>query len=84
MSLLSFVTASVLCFGILVTEACGILMLPPRIEPARCAMEGKVLTTEPPGKSLPELFIMRIISLFSWPLNLGVFLRRETRGYFMG
>ena len=43
MSLLSFVTASVLCFGILVTEASGILMLPPRIEPARCAMEGQSL-----------------------------------------
>ena len=40
--------ASVLCFGFLITEACGILM-PPGIEPAPCAIE--VLTTEPPGKS---------------------------------
>ena len=43
--------ASVLCFGVLEREACGIL--PPQlwIEPADPALEGKVLTTRPPEKS---------------------------------
>ena len=33
-------------------EACGILAPRPGIEPAPPALEGKVLTTGPPGKSL--------------------------------
>ena len=33
-------------------EACGILSTPPGIEPAPHALEGEVLTTGPPGKSL--------------------------------
>ena len=37
------------CFG---PEACGILALQPGIEPATPTLEGKVLTTGPPGKSL--------------------------------
>ena len=37
-------------------EACGILAPPPGIEPAPPALEGKVLTTGPPGKSLVEEF----------------------------
>ena len=31
-------------------EACGILVLQPEIEPAYPVLEGKVLTTGPPGK----------------------------------
>ena len=33
-------------------KACGILALPPGIEPVPSALEGKVLITGPPGKSL--------------------------------
>ena len=33
----------------------GILALRPGIEPAPLALEGEVLTTGPPGKSLPTL-----------------------------
>ena len=33
-------------------EACGILSTPPGTEPAPHALEDKVLTTGPPGKSL--------------------------------
>ena len=35
-------------------EACGILAPQPGIEPAPPALEGKILTTGPPGKS-PKL-----------------------------
>ena len=38
-------------------EACGILATPPGIEPTPPALEVKVLTTEPSGKSLPYIFI---------------------------
>ena len=41
-------------------EACGILAPRPGIEPAPPALEGKVLTTGPPGKSLIFLFIQNI------------------------
>ena len=37
-------------------EACGILALQPGIEPAPPALEGEVLTTGPPGKSLYNFF----------------------------
>ena len=36
-------------------EACGILAPPPGIEPTPPALEGEVLTTGPPGKSLALL-----------------------------
>ena len=44
--------ASVLCFGVFGPKACGIL--PPQlgIEPTPTALQGDVLTTEPPAKSL--------------------------------
>ena len=42
----------VFCFGFLSSEACGILVPPSGIEPAAPALEGTVLTTAPPGKSL--------------------------------
>ena len=38
-------------------EACGILAPWPRIEPAPTALEGEVLTTGPPGKSLNEYLL---------------------------
>ena len=38
-------------------EACGILAPQPGIEPSPPALEGKVLTTGPPGKSLHYLFL---------------------------
>ena len=37
-------------------EACGILASPPGIKPATSALEGKVLTTGPPGKSQYIIF----------------------------
>ena len=37
-------------------EACGILACRPGIEPAPPALEGEVLTTGPPGKSLVSTF----------------------------
>ena len=39
-------------------EACGILAAQPGIEPLPSALEGKVLTTGPPGKSLACWFEM--------------------------
>ena len=39
-------------FWIFGHEACGILAPRPGIEPAPPALEGEVLTTGPPGKSL--------------------------------
>ena len=36
--------------------ACGIIAPQPGIEPSSPALEGKVLTTGPPGKSLNDLF----------------------------
>ena len=47
--------ASALCFVWLVVfccEACMILALQPESKPIPLALEGKVLTTGPPGKSL--------------------------------
>ena len=37
-------------------EACGVLASQPGIKPAPPALEGKVLTTGPPGKFLGSLF----------------------------
>ena len=37
-------------------EACGVLAPLPGIEPAPSALEGKVLTTGPPGKSQVQCF----------------------------
>ena len=39
-------------------EACGILAPWPGIEPAPPALEGEVLTTGPPGKSLDLLILL--------------------------
>ena len=40
-------------------KACGILPPPPGIESASPALKGKVLTTEPPGKSqYPPLLVV--------------------------
>ena len=49
-------TVSVLCFGFLVV---GLLTHLPGIEPAPFALEGEVLATGPPGKSLPTLNYQR-------------------------
>ena len=46
---LLFLFYIVLLFG---WEACGILTPQPGIKPIPPALEGEVLTTEPPGKSL--------------------------------
>ena len=45
-------TPSILYFGSLSLEACVILAPRPGIEPAPPALEGEVITTGPPGKSL--------------------------------
>ena len=39
-------------------EACGIIAPQPGIEPAPPALEGKVLTTGPPGKSQKSFIII--------------------------
>ena len=41
-----------LCFGFCGHEACGILASRPGMEPSPPALEGEVLTTGPPGKSV--------------------------------
>ena len=41
------------CFGL---EPCGILPPQPGIKPTPSALEGEVLTTGPPGKSLKNWF----------------------------
>ena len=48
---IEFVTV-LLLFWFFGREACGILAPRPGIEPAPPALEGEVLTTGPPGKSL--------------------------------
>ena len=50
-------TKTLLLFYVLVFghEACGILAPQPGTEPTTPALEGKVLTTGPPGKSLDQL-----------------------------
>ena len=42
-------------FWLLACEACGILAPQPGTEPTIPALEGKVITTGPPGKSLDQL-----------------------------
>ena len=42
-------------FWIFGPEAYGILALRPGIQPAPFALEGKVFTTRPPGRSLPTV-----------------------------
>ena len=37
-------------------EVCGILVTQPGIKPSLLALEGEILTTEPPGKSLGKGF----------------------------
>ena len=44
-------------------EACGILAPQPGMEPTAPALEGKVLTTGPPGKSLNMFFLTWIIDI---------------------
>ena len=49
--------ASVLCFGFFGREACGISAPRPGFEPTLPALKGQVLTTGPPRKSPPPLFL---------------------------
>ena len=56
-----YYTASVLCFGFFGREACGILAPRPGTEPTLPALEGEVLTTGLPGKSL-YFFISKLVS----------------------
>ena len=46
-------------FGFFSSEACGILAPRPGIELAPPALEGEVLTTGPPGKSLTPFHLSR-------------------------
>ena len=43
-------------------ETCGILAPQPGIEPTPSALEDKVLTTKPPGKSLYYEFLRNFLS----------------------
>ena len=57
-------------FWIFGPEVCGTLTPWPGIEPACPASEGKVLTTEPPGKSLLwHFFFFFLNPEFSWQWN---------------
>ena len=50
---IEFVTVSLLAYVLIfLAEACGILALQLGIQPTPLALEGKVLTTGPPGESL--------------------------------
>ena len=50
---IEFVTILLLCYALVFWhEACGILAPRPGIEPTPPALEGEVLTTGPPGRSL--------------------------------
>ena len=44
-------------------EACGILAPQPGIKPAPCTLEGRVLTTQQPGKSLLLLLWINAVVL---------------------
>ena len=46
------------------TMACGILVPPPGIKPSSLALEGRFLTTEPPGKA-PSHFSLSFSFVFS-------------------
>ena len=50
-------------FWIFGCEACGILAPQPGIEPTLPALEGEVLTTGPPGKSLRSILKHNAFSL---------------------
>ena len=59
--------ASVLCFGFFGPEACGILAPRPRIKPSPTALEDRVLTIGPPGKSLEQ---QKFIVSHFWKLEV--------------
>ena len=61
-------SASILWFGFVGCEAWGILALQLGIKPTPPALEGEVLTTGPPGKSLIDLIFK---SSLSWLQNWG-------------
>ena len=62
---------SVLCFGFFGHKACGILAPRPGIEPTCPALEGEVLTTGPPGKSLPLFFKTPMKQIWSTGIKLS-------------
>ena len=53
--IVSFFFFMLWCFNY---KACGILPLQPGIEPTPSALEGKVLITGPPGKSLDTFHLL--------------------------
>lgn len=57
---IEFVTILFLFFG---HEACGILAPQPGTEPVLLALEGKVLITRLPGKSLMDCLFLPLMSL---------------------
>ena len=59
-------------------EACRILAPPPGMESTPPALEGEVLTTGPPGKSL----ILVFLPLLKAAHNLELHLRLQTRFFF--
>ena len=68
---IEFVTTvvSVLCFQFFYHEACGILVPQPGIKPTLPVLEGEVLTTGPPGKSLKGTFVLRHQKVDLTPLS---------------
>ena len=56
-----------LCFFFFGCEACGILAPHPGFKPALPALEGEVLTTEPPGSPFFfSIFTTRLLGLPWW------------------
>ena len=53
-------------------ETCGILALQPGIEPIPLALEGEVLTTGPPEKSLGSLYEDKILQLKNQNTHLAM------------
>ena len=66
-------TLQLRCTGLICPMACGILVSPPGIGPTSLALEGKFLTSGPPGKSqgfprdssyMPDI----VLSVCTWDL----------------
>ena len=70
LSLLSWCAGSRVC-GLSCPTACGILVPWPAIEPMPPALEGRFLTTGPPGKSLYHHFYLRKRECSSQVLTLS-------------
>jgi len=60
------ITSLVVAWGFSCPKVCGILVPWPGIEPVSLALEGRFLTTGPPGKSPSEFILMGSVWLRHW------------------